>query len=134
MNRFERQQDLVPQARLQKVAATVIGVGAIGRQLALQLAAIGVRRLQLIDFDVVEATNVTTQGYLRSDLGHRKVDATRNAVEAIEPEIEIEVLRQVRGVESAASGAGAPPHADSPDDASVAYWDLAEFDAGRVVR
>jgi hypothetical protein len=33
-----------------------------------------------------------------------------------------EVLRQVRGVEAVSSGAGAPPHADSPDDASVAYW------------
>lgn len=32
-----------------------------------------------------------------------------------------EVLRQVRGVEAAASGAGAPQHADLPDDASAAY-------------
>ncbi len=37
-----------------------------------------------------------------------------------------EVLRQVRGVEASASGAGAPAHADSPDDASVAYCDLGE--------
>ena len=57
-NRFERQADLVPQSRLQELLVTVIGVGAIGRQVALQLAAIGVRRLQLIDFDRVELTNV----------------------------------------------------------------------------
>ena len=43
--------------------ATVIGVGAIGRQVALQLAAIGAPRLQLVDFDEVDLTNVTTQGY-----------------------------------------------------------------------
>ncbi len=36
-----------------------------------------------------------------------------------------ELLRQVRAVEAAPSGAGAPPRADSPDDASVAYFELA---------
>ena len=62
-DRFLRQQDLVPRDRLADIKATVIGVGAIGRQAALQLAAIGVPRIQLVDFDVVDLTNVTTQGY-----------------------------------------------------------------------
>ena len=44
VNRFQRQEDLVPRDRLQDITATVIGVGAIGRQTALQLAAIGVPR------------------------------------------------------------------------------------------
>jgi tRNA A37 threonylcarbamoyladenosine dehydratase len=59
--RFERQEDFVPERRLQSLTATVIGVGSIGRQVALQLGAIGVRRLQLVDFDRVEANNITTQ-------------------------------------------------------------------------
>ena len=63
-DRFSRQQDLVPAERLAELTVTVIGVGAIGRQVALQLAAIGVRRLQLIDFDHVDESNITTQGYL----------------------------------------------------------------------
>src|SRR5271157_5184396 len=66
-SRFIRQQEFVPQDRLQEIKATVIGVGAIGRQVALQLAAIGCPTIQLIDFDVVDPTNVTTQGYLSSD-------------------------------------------------------------------
>ncbi len=41
-NRFARQEDLVPRDRLADIRATVIGVGAIGRNVALQLAAIGV--------------------------------------------------------------------------------------------
>src|SRR6185369_3454491 len=76
-DRFERQSELVPRDRLQNLTATVIGVGAIGRQVALQLAAIGVRRLQLIDMDTVELTNVTTQGYLTDDIGLPKVHATK---------------------------------------------------------
>ena len=88
-NRFERQQSLVPSERVADVTATVIGVGAIGRQVALQLASIGVRRLQLIDFDSVELTNVTTQGYLPADIGEPKVVAARGAVLAVDPSIEV---------------------------------------------
>lgn len=89
-SRFERQADLVPQSRLQELLLTVIGVGAIGRQVALQLAAIGVRRLQLIDFDHVEATNVTTQGYRAADIGQSKVSATSNDVRQIDATVEVE--------------------------------------------
>jgi sulfur carrier protein ThiS adenylyltransferase len=56
--------------------ATVIGVGAIGRQVALQLAAMGIPWLQLVDFDVVEASNLASQGYLQDDLDRPKVQAT----------------------------------------------------------
>lgn len=91
-DRFERQRDLVPQDRLAGLTATIIGVGAVGRQVALQLAAIGVPRLQLIDFDRVEATNVTTQGYLEGDVGQLKIDATRRAVEAIDRTTRLEAI------------------------------------------
>ena len=51
MSRFTRQQDLVPLEQLQALTITVIGVGAIGRQVAIQLAALGASHIQLIDFD-----------------------------------------------------------------------------------
>ncbi len=89
-DRFERQQDLVPIERLALLTGTVIGVGAIGRQVALQLAAIGMRRLQLIDFDRVEPTNVTTQGYLAGDIGRLKVEAASQAIAAIDPMVNVQ--------------------------------------------
>jgi molybdopterin-synthase adenylyltransferase len=89
-NRFERQASLVPAERLINLRATVIGVGAIGRQVALQLAAIGVRRMQLLDFDQVELTNLTTQAYFAEDLGTPKVIASRNTIARIDPSIEVE--------------------------------------------
>ena len=91
-DRFTRQHALVPPERLQAVSATVIGVGAIGRQVALQLAALGIRRLQLIDFDTVEATNITTQGYYHGDLGSRKVAATAQVIQAIDPSIAVTTI------------------------------------------
>ena len=80
-NRFSRQLGLVPRDKLTDAKVSVIGVGAIGRQVALQLAAIGVSRLQLIDFDSVEPTNVTTQGYRADEIGMSKVMATTLEVE-----------------------------------------------------
>jgi sulfur carrier protein ThiS adenylyltransferase len=91
-DRFIRQQDLIPQDRLSSVRATVIGVGAIGRQVALQLAAIGTLRLQLIDFDQVDLTNITTQGCLASDIGEPKVKATAAAIGRIDPAIAVEAI------------------------------------------
>jgi tRNA A37 threonylcarbamoyladenosine dehydratase len=75
-DRYSRQQDIVPSDRLALCKATVIGVGAIGRQVALQLAAMGIPWLQLVDFDVVEVSNLASQGYLQDDLGRPKVQAT----------------------------------------------------------
>ena len=92
MSRFTRQQDLVPHDKLAALTCTVIGVGAIGRQVALQLAALGARRIQLIDFDTVEPTNVTTQGYLHRDIDHLKVGATSTHILQIDPDITVTVI------------------------------------------
>ena len=89
MSRFQRQQDLVPLEKLQSLTTTVIGVGAIGRQVALQLAALGASQIQLIDFDRVEPTNITTQGYLQRDLGQLKVAATAAQIHEIDPTITV---------------------------------------------
>jgi molybdopterin/thiamine biosynthesis adenylyltransferase len=91
-SRFSRQQSLVPQEALMQLRITVIGVGAIGRQLALQLSSLGVRKLQLIDFDSVELTNVTTQGYLPADIGLLKVNAAARAVQQIDSAIELSLV------------------------------------------
>ena len=71
--------------RLLQCRATVIGVGAIGRQVALQLAAIGIPSLQLIDPDQVEEVNLAPQGYLPEEIGMAKVNATAGACQAINP-------------------------------------------------
>ncbi|MBX3427558.1 MAG: ThiF family adenylyltransferase [Pirellulales bacterium] len=88
-DRFVRQRDLVPQDRLAELAVSVIGCGAIGRQVALQLAALGCRRLQLVDFDRVDATNVTTQGWRAADVGRLKVAALAADVAALDPAVDL---------------------------------------------
>ena len=88
--RYSRQRDIVPAERLATCKATVIGVGAIGRQVALQLTAMGVSWLQLIDFDVIEESNLASQGYLEEDLGKPKVAATAELCRRINSGLEIQ--------------------------------------------
>jgi len=89
-DRFSRQEQLVPATRLAETRCTVIGVGAIGRQVALQLASVGASNIQLVDFDSVDLSNVTTQGYLASDVGEPKVSATAAAIARIDAGICVE--------------------------------------------
>lgn len=84
-----RQRDVVPPGRLAACHALVIGVGAIGRQVALQLAAVGVPRLTLFDHDVVQVENLAAQGYWPEDLGTAKVQATAALCRRINPKVEI---------------------------------------------
>lgn len=91
-DRFTRQQDLVPQQKLNDLAITVVGVGGIGRQVAVQLASMGTRKIQLIDFDVVEPTNITTQGYFAEDVETTKVEATGRYLKRIDPATEVSTI------------------------------------------
>ncbi len=91
-DRFERQQDLVPQEKLKDLTVTIVGIGAIGRQVAIQLAALGARTIQLVDFDCVEPTNVTSQGYLQQDLEKTKVKATAEQLRLIDPTVQIDLI------------------------------------------
>jgi len=91
-DRFSRQRDIVPADRIASCKATVIGVGAIGRQVALQLSAMGIPWLQLIDFDKVEWSNLASQGYLEGDMGHLKVNATLELCWRINATTQIQVV------------------------------------------
>jgi sulfur carrier protein ThiS adenylyltransferase len=74
--RYERQSDIFCGKDL---TVAIVGVGAVGRQVALQLCAMGVSRLVLIDFDTVEEENLSAQGFRERDLGKAKVEAVRRA-------------------------------------------------------
>ena len=89
LERDARQRDLVPPAALARCHAVVVGVGAIGRQVALQLAAMGVPALTLYDPDTVGMENLAVQGYWQDDVGSRKVDATANVCHQQFPLLEL---------------------------------------------
>jgi molybdopterin-synthase adenylyltransferase len=88
MRDFSRQADLVPMK--DGLICDVIGCGAVGRNVALQLAAIGVPHIRLFDFDDIDNSNITTQGFWRSDVGDHKVSAVAKHINEIDPSIVVE--------------------------------------------
>ncbi|MBT3201677.1 MAG: ThiF family adenylyltransferase [Phycisphaerales bacterium] len=90
--RYTRQADIIPADRMANLTVTVVGVGAIGRQVALQLAAMGTSKLQLIDFDRVEIENLCCQGYLENDREMLKVNATSRMCRMINSQVAVEQI------------------------------------------
>ncbi|MFD1931872.1 TOMM precursor leader peptide-binding protein [Nonomuraea mangrovi] len=78
---------------------TVLGAGAIGGAVAVQLVTAGVRRLTLVDDDRVEPSNLHRQHlYTTADIGRPKVGAAAARLRAHRPDAEIaEIERRVEG-------------------------------------
>jgi len=89
LDRDLRQRALIPPERLATCHALVIGVGAIGRQVALQLAAVGIPLLLLFDHDTVETVNLAPQGYRPDQLSAHKVDATAHDCQHLNPQVHV---------------------------------------------
>lgn len=74
---------------LVKKPVHVIGCGAIGSNVAEQLTRIGVEKLEIWDFDIVEPKNVTNQNFKDGDVGALKVDAVEEMCKEINSTMKI---------------------------------------------
>jgi len=84
------------QKRLKAARVLCIGAGGLGSPAALYLAAAGVGRLGLVDFDRVDVTNLQRQIlHGTKDIGRSKLESARDRLQDINPEIEIN-LHQCR--------------------------------------
>ena len=79
------------QARLGAASVLVVGAGGLGTPVATYLAAAGVGRIGIVDFDTVEASNLHRQPlYTKADAGRPKVDAMRERLVALNPLVQVE--------------------------------------------
>jgi adenylyltransferase/sulfurtransferase len=79
------------QRKLKAASVLMIGTGGLGAPLGMYLAAAGVGRLGLVDFDVVEASNLQRQIiHGTKDVGRPKIASARDRIEDINPHVEIE--------------------------------------------
>src|SRR5215472_17040575 len=80
------------QKRLKASSLLLIGAGGLGSPLGLYLAAAGVGRLGLVDFDVVDFSNLQRQVlHGTPDVGRPKLQSARDRLEAINPEVRIDL-------------------------------------------
>ncbi|HKB79982.1 MAG TPA: molybdopterin-synthase adenylyltransferase MoeB [Thermoanaerobaculia bacterium] len=79
------------QRKLKEAAVLVIGAGGLGSPVSMYLAAAGVGRIGLADFDKVDRTNLHRQILFgESNVGEPKLDAARRRLHDMNPEITIE--------------------------------------------
>jgi hypothetical protein len=84
-NRYTRYAGIIEPHLLADAVVDIIGVGAIGRQVALHLATIGIGKVNLWDFDTIEPLNYGPQGFRPDQDGQLKVDATAEDMLRINP-------------------------------------------------
>ena len=79
------------QLKLKAASVLCIGAGGLGSPVAMYLAAAGVGRLGIVDFDVVDYSNLQRQViHGTPDVGRPKLDSARDTLAAINPEVRIE--------------------------------------------
>jgi len=79
------------QRRLKASRVLLVGAGGLGSPLGLYLAAAGVGHLGLVDFDLVDLTNLHRQViHGTSDLGRHKLDSARDRIADINPHVHVE--------------------------------------------
>jgi adenylyltransferase/sulfurtransferase len=78
------------QQRLKAAKVLCVGTGGLGSPLALYLAAAGIGTLGLIDFDVVDASNLQRQIiHSTKDIGRKKIDSAKEKLNALNPALNV---------------------------------------------
>jgi len=80
--------------KLKKSIVGIAGLGGLGSTVAIALARIGVGKLVLVDFDVVEPSNLNRQQYLVKHIGMYKTEAIREVIQNINPYVEIKTYTE----------------------------------------
>ena len=84
------------QQKLRSASVLCIGAGGLGSPIALYLAAAGIGKLGIVDFDTVEFSNLQRQIlHGTPDVGRPKTESAKDALQRLNPEVEI-VLHQAR--------------------------------------
>lgn len=86
-----RQNAFIPAENLKDVSVLIVGCGAIGRNVASNVARLGVKSITLVDHDIVEAHNIVPQNWKKQDCGRPKVDVLAEEIIAQMGEDLIEV-------------------------------------------
>src|SRR5246500_4509809 len=79
------------QLKLKNAKVLLVGAGGLGAPLGLYLAAAGVGRIGVVDFDVVDSTNLQRQViHGTKDVGRKKLDSAIDTMHDINPFVQID--------------------------------------------
>jgi sulfur carrier protein ThiS adenylyltransferase len=78
--------------KLKKATVGIAGLGGLGSNAAVSLARIGVGKLVIADFDVVEPSNLNRQYYFTRNIGMRKTEALEEIIKDCNPFVEVQAV------------------------------------------
>ncbi|ABR50316.1 thiamine biosynthesis protein ThiF [Alkaliphilus metalliredigens QYMF] len=78
--------------KIKKASIGIAGLGGLGSNIAVSLARMGIGKLLLVDFDVVEPSNLNRQQYFIRHIGMLKTEALQQLIHEINPFVEVEVI------------------------------------------
>lgn len=78
--------------KLKKTRVCILGLGGLGSNVAVLLARSGIGYLKLVDFDIVEASNLNRQQYRISHIGIKKTEAMKSIIREINPFVKVDIL------------------------------------------
>ena len=85
---------LAPEERaaLESVRVGIAGAGGLGSNCAMHLVRSGVKHITIVDFDVVNESNLNRQFFFRDQIGQKKVEAIKANLLRIEPDADIRAV------------------------------------------
>src|SRR5258705_10937549 len=87
---------LAGQKKICSTSVLCIGAGGLGSPIAMYLAAAGIGKLGIVDFDVVDYSNLQRQIlHTEADVGRSKADSAQASINALNPNVEV-VLHKTR--------------------------------------
>jgi sulfur-carrier protein adenylyltransferase/sulfurtransferase len=90
------------QKTLKKARVLTIGAGGLGSPLAMYLAAAGIGTIGIVDFDVVDESNLQRQIiHGTSDLGRPKMESARDRIQDLNPNVQVEAFEEALTSENA---------------------------------
>jgi adenylyltransferase/sulfurtransferase len=83
---------LAGQRKIRNTSVLCIGAGGLGSPIAMYLAAAGIGRLGIVDFDTVDYSNLQRQIlHSDADVGHSKADSAKAAIQALNPNVQVDL-------------------------------------------
>ena len=82
------------QELLKNAKVTIAGLGGLSSNVAMALTRLGVGNLRLIDFDVVDITNIFRQNYRLHHIGKYKTECMKEQIAEINPYINVEIINE----------------------------------------
>src|SRR6187551_3044156 len=90
------------QRRIKQGSVLCIGAGGLGSPAAMYLAAAGVGRIGIVDFDVVDYSNLQRQLlHTTNDVGRTKLDSAKDKINALNPHVQVETFEEALSSDNA---------------------------------